>query len=107
MSVALNGTVIAAYPYLGYVSDITARPFATADATLFVTGTNVLVFEILNLGGATAANFLGLVSYETGPSLPTSKDQCKHGGWQTFGVFKNQGDCVSFVATGGKNQPAN
>jgi hypothetical protein len=37
------------------------------------------------------------------PALPTSKDQCKNGGWKTFGVFKNQGDCVSFVATGGKN----
>jgi hypothetical protein len=34
---------------------------------------------------------------------PTDKDQCKQGGWQTFGIFKNQGDCVSFVATGGKN----
>jgi hypothetical protein len=31
--------------------------------------------------------------------FPTSKDQCKHGGWHSFGVFKNQGDCVSFVAT--------
>ena len=40
------------------------------------------------------------------PPLPTSKDQCKNGGWQTYGVFKNQGDCVSFVATGGKNPPA-
>ena len=40
------------------------------------------------------------------PSMPTSKDQCKKGGWQTFGVFKNQGDCVSFVATGGKNPPS-
>ena len=39
--------------------------------------------------------------------LPTSKDRCKNGGWKTFGVFKNQGDCVSFVATGGKNPPAN
>jgi hypothetical protein len=28
------------------------------------------------------------------------KDQCRNGGWKTFGVFKNQGDCVSFVATG-------
>ena len=36
------------------------------------------------------------------PPLPTSKDQCKDGGWQTYGVFENQGDCVSFVATGGK-----
>jgi hypothetical protein len=39
------------------------------------------------------------------PILPTSKDQCKDGGWQSFGVFKNQGDCVSFVATHGKNPP--
>ena len=40
------------------------------------------------------------------PPLPTSKDQCKDGGWQSYGIFKNQGDCVSFVATGGKNPPA-
>jgi hypothetical protein len=39
------------------------------------------------------------------PPLPTSKQQCKNGGWRSFGVFKNQGDCVSFVATGGKNPP--
>jgi hypothetical protein len=44
--------------------------------------------------------------------LPTTKDECKNGGWETFTgfqgqtIFKNQGDCVSFVATGGKNQPA-
>jgi hypothetical protein len=30
--------------------------------------------------------------------LPTSKAQCRNGGWRTFGVFKNQGDCVSFVS---------
>lgn len=40
------------------------------------------------------------------PLRPTSKDQCKDGGWRNYGVFKNQGDCVSFVATRGKNQPA-
>jgi hypothetical protein len=39
------------------------------------------------------------------PPLPSSKEQCKNGGWKTFGVFKNQGDCVSFVATGAKNPP--
>jgi hypothetical protein len=36
---------------------------------------------------------------------PTSKDQCKNGGWRNFPGFKNQGDCVSFVATGGRNPP--
>jgi hypothetical protein len=33
--------------------------------------------------------------------VPTSKDQCKDGGWQTFnpldGPFKNQGQCVAYV----------
>ncbi len=38
-------------------------------------------------------------------SLPTDKEQCKDGEWMTFGVFKNQGDCVSYVATGGTNPP--
>ena len=45
-----------------------------------------------------------LVIVDAAP-LPASKDQCKNGGWQNYGVFKNQGDCVSFVATGGKNSP--
>jgi hypothetical protein len=40
------------------------------------------------------------------PPLPTSKKQCKQGGWRSFGVFKNQGDCVSFMVTGGENPPA-
>jgi hypothetical protein len=31
--------------------------------------------------------------------FPTSTDQCKNGGWRNFPGFKNQGDCVSFVAT--------
>jgi hypothetical protein len=32
---------------------------------------------------------------------PTSKDQCKNGGWKTFNnpPFKNQGDCVRFVSS--------
>jgi hypothetical protein len=34
---------------------------------------------------------------------PTNKDQCKDDGWKAFDTprkFKNQGDCVSFVANG-------
>jgi hypothetical protein len=38
--------------------------------------------------------------------LPTSSKQCKSGLWRNFGVFKNRGDCVSFVSTGGRNPPA-
>lgn len=39
------------------------------------------------------------------PVLPTETDECKNGGWEDFGVFENQGDCVSFVASAGKNVP--
>jgi hypothetical protein len=36
-----------------------------------------------------------------------STEQCKNGGWKQFGrTFKNQGDCMSFVATRGKNPPS-
>ncbi|HEV2773813.1 MAG TPA: hypothetical protein VGV57_13475 [Thermoleophilaceae bacterium] len=42
--------------------------------------------------------------------LPKVKDECKNDGWRAFhdgaARFRNQGDCVSFVATGGKNRPA-
>jgi 6-phosphogluconolactonase len=34
------------------------------------------------------------------PRVPTSKQQCKNGGWHNFPQFKNQGDCVSFVENG-------
>lgn len=54
-----------------------------------------------------------LFTYEVPPPPPppvaTNKDQCKNGGWMTYvddegNSFKNQGDCVSFVATQGKNK---
>src|SRR5581483_8089227 len=45
------------------------------------------------------------------PTSPQSKNDCKNGGWQNLmgsngQPFKNQGDCVSYNATGGKNLPA-
>lgn len=47
-----------------------------------------------------------LFTYEI--PVPTDKDQCMNDGWQNLADdegnnFKNQGDCVSFVATDGKN----
>jgi len=36
---------------------------------------------------------------------PNGNDECKEGGWREFGFprrFKNQGDCVSYLATAGK-----
>ncbi len=40
--------------------------------------------------------------------VPSDKEKCKKGGWKDFtsspGPFNNQGDCVSYFATGGRNK---
>jgi hypothetical protein len=65
-----------------------------------------------NVGdGIFLGNGVGLAdlneSANLAPPLPTSKRQCMGGGWKSFGsTFKNQGDCVSFVSTAGKNPPS-
>jgi hypothetical protein len=47
-------------------------------------------------------------TFESDVVDPNDKERCKKGGWQDFtsspGPFKNQGDCVSYFATGGKNK---
>ena len=54
----------------------------------------------INMGDFLEVAYDGLVLLP-----PTSPDQCKNGGWRRFGVFKNQGDCVSYLVTGGDNPP--
>lgn len=63
--------------------------------------------------GITFGTSAGTTTYnfEQGPPVATSKSQCKNGGWEHFAdsaghSFKNQGDCVSYVATHGRNPAA-
>ena len=30
--------------------------------------------------------------------VPTTKDQCRDGGWRDFAIFQNQGQCIAYVA---------
>ena len=46
------------------------------------------------LGGPVSGGDIVVVD---GPPLPTSKEQCKKGGWRDFPQFKNQGQCIAFV----------
>ncbi len=76
-------------------------------------GTDILTGNLSNRAPTDCSPYTGLTATLTNgravvfdaPVLPTSKDQCKKGGWRNYPQFKNQGDCVSFVATHGKNQP--
>jgi hypothetical protein len=86
---------------------------ATYDATIFTAAGNFhdmgtsFVSPLFSNGSASSLGETFLSSLSA-PVLiaPTGKDQCKDGGWLGFPQFKNQGDCVSYVATGGKNPPA-
>lgn len=63
----------------------------------------VTVFSLVSLPGSA----LAAVTPPPPSSEPTTVEECKKGGWQNYGgLFKNQGDCVSYVVTGGRNQPS-
>ena len=72
------------------------HPYLSADA-------ETLIFSSARPGGSG-----GMDSWMTTRTqiFPTTKDECQNGGFERFGVFKNQGDCVSYVATNGNNPPA-
>ena len=94
----------------------TLYTFDTTGMTLANMGWTPETFTFTATSANTTLRFTSLDHTAYGPALdnvvveqylPTTKDDCKKDGWKDFGVFKNQGDCVSFVATGGKNLPAN
>ncbi len=55
-------------------------------------------------GGVIGTVITGDIVVVDVPPVPTSKDQCKNGDWRNYAGFKNQGACVSFVATGDKRE---
>ena len=73
-------------------------------------------YSFLATSSSTVLSFTSTIAGPWGPALdnvnvtenvPTAND-CKRGGWTTMvdaqgNGFKNQGDCVSYFATGGKN----
>lgn len=82
------------HAYAAYGSMTVTGIDLVVDAGAFIAGgVQTVVVDNVNINGT-------VFTFE-------SKDSCKDGGWQSFasapGPFKNQGDCVSFFATGGRN----
>jgi hypothetical protein len=110
-----SGTSFGTFPVAdGGEADVLSFQLNAAGVAAF----NAARGGFFSIGGSTPVNELGFIYAFSGPGaggtqqlvvtcLPTTKEECKNGGWHTHGVFRNQGDCVSFVATGGKNPPAN
>jgi len=58
---------------------------------------------VVGLSGTTYATGGG---DEPTNGAPTSKEDCKHGGWKKYG-FKNQGQCIKWVNAHGYGGPGN
>src|SRR5262249_43820823 len=65
------------------------HPYLSADA-------KTLVFSSNRTGGSGSLDEWMTTRAQV---LPTTKDDCKDGGFTRFGIFKNQGDCVTYAAT--------
>jgi hypothetical protein len=99
---------VSGVPPFSAVSGSVTSPGGSISGTIFADPTGVATFRFFRGAGLYTVQidspFSAVQSLEV-DCLPNDKDDCKDGGWESFGVFKNQGDCVSFVATGGKNPP--
>ncbi len=84
----------------GVPGNVAADQSRTVDSILFRTGGTAVP---TTTGKGFVIDNLSLSSGPI-PLSPTNKDQCKKDGWKSFNdpTFKNQGDCVSFVASKGK-----
>jgi hypothetical protein len=91
-------------PYTqAHVGGLAVRP---TDGVIFASGGDQ--GDIYTLSPTGTQTFVGFTKVGgTGDlaftPLPTSKDQCKNGGWQRFRFpysFKHQGDCIQLVNTG-------
>jgi hypothetical protein len=101
-----RGDVLGVYvvqTWAGIITDTSGRVVLDQKASEPAVGQTITVTPAFT---GTLDESATLITGVGGRPLPTIKDQCKHGGWKNFPQFKNQGDCVSFVATGGKNPPS-
>jgi hypothetical protein len=84
--------------------------FAAADLKYgghAVTGIQLVIDAGFAFPGGTQTAVLDNVMINGATFTFESKDSCKDGGWANFnsspGPFKNQGDCVSYLASGGND----
>lgn len=102
---------------MAYTFDVTGKSITnmgwTTQTFVFIADGSTTTLKFEN----TESNWCGpaidnvTVSGGGGGTTPSVADQCKQGAWASLrddrgNEFKNQGDCVSYVATKGKNKGA-
>jgi choice-of-anchor C domain-containing protein len=107
LTVGATGATPASYTYDTALAGNTVADMKWAPQTysfLATSSSTMLSFTSTTIGGAYGP---ALDNVNVTENVPTVND-CKNGGWATMidtqgNSFKNQGDCVSFFATKGKN----
>ena len=104
----VGGQVVVDTSYQAHISTPTgsADDLGTANATQFNLCPNAATCGVIESGFAFFEAF-NSSQITQNPLVPTSISQCKKGSWQNYPLlgFENEGDCVSFVATAGRNPP--
>jgi len=104
LDVSATGAAAASYSYDVSGNDLTNMNWAQETYTFLATNASTSLSFVSTTSGAFGPAIDNVVITET---VPTKSD-CKNGGWPAMidvagNHFKNQGDCVSYFATGGKN----
>lgn len=107
LEVSATGGTVGLYTHDTTGTDLTSMVWAPQE------------YSFLATSASTTLSFVSTTAGAFGPAIDNvdvtedvaMKDDCKNGGWQTMidtagNGFKNQGDCVSFFATKGKNPGA-
>jgi choice-of-anchor C domain-containing protein len=109
LDVSATGGTLQSYTYdtVANGNDLTDMKWTTATYTFLATSASTTLSFISTTDGAFGPAIDNVVVTESVPE----KNDCKNGGWQTMidnagNTFKNQGDCVSYFATKGKNVAA-
>ena len=90
-------------------TDLTSMVWTPETYSFVATSDNTTLTFVSTTTGAFGPAIDGVAVTEEIPTEePSTKDDCKDGGWESMtdtagNSFKNQGDCVSFFATKGKN----
>jgi choice-of-anchor C domain-containing protein len=101
LDVSATGGTVAHYSFDTTGSTLATMTWAAESYSFLATSTSTTLSFVSTTTGAFGPAIDNVVVAET-------KSDCKDGGWQTMidtagNHFKNQGDCVSFFATKGKN----
>jgi hypothetical protein len=104
LDVSATGGTVGTYTHDTTGTDLTNMVWTPETYTFLATSASTTLTFTSTTAGAYGPALDAVVVSE---SVPTLSD-CKEGGWQTMidnagNSFKNQGDCVSYFATKGKN----